>query len=750
MRSAAAALVLALASFCSAPSATGQPEHQTVDVIPQIRTRHLERWPVQLQRADAKVTINDQVATTTLALTLFNPSRSPMEARVTLPVPDGITLRSMAYDGVGPEPTATLLPRDKARDIYNSIVNRYKDPALLEFLSSTLIQTSAFPIPANSSQNVTIVYEQVLTADAGRVDYVLPRSESIESTSTEWKLEVSIKSQSPVASIYSPSHEVQIDRKSDNEVRVSLTSSAAAQPGSFRLAYTTRASKNEPSLTVFTYPDYSAPDSGGYFMLMAQLPELDAKRERVNREVTLVIDRSGSMRGEKMEQARQAALQIIEGLRPGESFNIIDYSDSVESFKPAPVVKDDDTTRAAKAYIAKLEANGGTNIHDALITALRPGPTQPLPLVLFLTDGLPTVGERSEVAIRNAAQKANHANRRIFSFGVGLDVNSPLLTAISTTSRGAPTFVLPKEDVEVKVSQVFRRLDGPVMEAPTLAASDTAETRVRELQPGKLMDVFEGDQVVVLGRYVGERPFRLELAGNSFGREQKFAINVDPAAGGMKHSFVPRLWATRKIGALIDAVRQSGADGGNPNDPKTKELVDEIVRLSTKFGVLTEYTAFLAVEPGQKHHFGVPGDEVMHGGVPAARDEAARRVEKRNQDRSGGGGVNQELNSKALKDALVTNLSGQAILDEDLNRVEVGGVQFMNEHTLIRRGERWVESTLIEHENDPPQRTIKFGTEEFEKIMPALAKENKQGLLARGGKVYLMLENQRTLIDLGE
>ncbi len=749
MRSTAAALVLALASFSTTLAQV--TDTLPVDVIPQIRTRHAERWPVQLRSVDAKVAINEQVATTTLVLTLFNPSRSPMEARVTLPVPDGITLRSMAYDGVGPEPTATLLPRDKARDIYNSIVNRYKDPALLEFLSSTLIQTSAFPIPPNSGQNVTIVYEQVLTADAGRVDYILPRSESVESTTTEWKLEVSINSQAPVASIYSPSHEVQIERRSDNAARVWLTSSSAAQPGSFRLAYTTRANKHEPSLTVFTYPDYSAADNGGYFMLMAQLPELDAKRERVNREVTLVIDRSGSMRGEKIEQARQAAMQVIDGLRPGESFNIIDYSDSIESFRPAPVVKDDDTARAAKAYLARLEADGGTNIHDALLAALRPTPTQPLPLVLFLTDGLPTVGERSEVAIRNAAQKANTANRRIFSFGVGLDVNSPLLTAISSASRGAPTFVLPKEDVEVKVSQVFRRLDGPVMEAPTLATSETADTRIRELQPGKLMDVFEGDQVVVLGRYSGDRPFRLELAGNSIGREQKFAINVDPAAGGMKSSFVPRLWATRKIGALIEAVRQSGADGGNANDPKTKELVDEIVRLSTKFGVLTEYTAFLAVEPGEKHHFGAPpGSPADLGGLDAMRKEAARRVEGRNQARSGGGGVSQELNARGLKDAIISDSSVQVIFDEELNRVEVGGVQFMNEHTLIRRGDRWVESTLIEQEKEPPQRTVKFGTPEFDQLLPALTRENKQGLLARGGTVYLMLENQRTLIELGE
>lgn len=248
---------------------------------------------------------------------------------------------------------------------------------------------------------------------------------------------------------------------------------------------------------------------------------------------------------------------------------------------------------------------------------------------------------------------------------------------------------------------------------------------------------------------------RLELAGNSFGREQKFAINVDPAAGGMKSSFVPRLWATRKIGALIEAVRQAGADAGNANDPKMKELVDEIVRLSTKFGVLTEYTAFLAVEPGQRNHFGAPNEAGLSGhisGLPAMQKEAARRVEERNQARSGGGGVNQELNTRELRDRLTPAEGGgrQVIIDENLNRVEVGGVQFMNEHTLIRRGNRWVESTLIEHENEPPQRTIKFGTEDFDKILPALAKENKQGLLARGGTVYLMLENQRTLIELGE
>ncbi len=226
---------------------------------------------------------------------------------------------------------------------------------------------------------------------------------------------------------------------------------AAATPGSFRLSFVTAKAANADegiAATFLAYPDPSV--GGGYFLLLGGLPSGVAKAHAVKREITLVIDRSGSMRGGKMEQAKAAAQQIVDGLNAGEAFNIIDFSDSINSFAPAPVVKDVESATKARNYIAGIQANGGTALHDALLESLRPKPVEGvLPMVIFLTDGLPTVGEKSELKIRENAKNSNAFNRRVFAFGVGFDVNSPLLAAVAKGSRGAATFVTPEENVEL-------------------------------------------------------------------------------------------------------------------------------------------------------------------------------------------------------------------------------------------------------------------------------------------------------------
>lgn len=247
-----------------------------------------------------------------------------------------------------------------------------------------------------------------------------------------------------------------------------MAAESSTEPGPFMLSYLARPkgeNASDVSATLLAYPD--AAKGGGYFLLLATAPP-PAKgalgQKTIDREVTIVIDRSGSMSGEKIEQARAAALQILNGLRYGETFNIIDYSDSISSFAPSPVIRTRENLDAATRYLRRLTSGGGTNLHDALMEALRQKPTEgTLPLVLFMTDGLPTVGVRNEVSIRTAAGEANKHKRRIFSFGVGFDVNAPLLTHIARKSRAVSTFILPKENVEVKVSQVFKRLSGPVL-----------------------------------------------------------------------------------------------------------------------------------------------------------------------------------------------------------------------------------------------------------------------------------------------
>lgn len=715
--------------------------------------------PVRLQAVNVETTIEQQVATTTIAFSLLNPAGQPQEAQLVIPVPDGIAVRGLQYDGTGPEPTATILPRDEARRMYNSIVNASRDPALLEFAGYNLIKTSVFPVPAGSSQVVRVTYEQLLPADGDRIDYVLPRSESLIATDVGWTFSASIKSKRPIATVYSPSHNIAVDRVSDHEMRVKASGSAASDPGSYRLSLLLR-KESGLSATVMAYPDHESPDGkGGYLLLLASMPEVPPEAEPQKRELVIVIDRSGSMRGPKMEQARAAASQVIEGLAEGEAFNIIDYSDSIASFAEKPVIKTRESMAAAREYIKKIQAGGGTNIHDSVLEALRPRPMDGmLPIVLFLTDGLPTVGERSEVAIREAVKKANTAERRIFSFGVGLDVNAPLLTSIARTGRGTSTFVLPDEDVEVKVSQVYRRLSGPILAAPKLTVLDRSgevTTRlIRDLQPGVIPDVFDGDQFMLLARYEGDQPMRLKVDGAFLGKPRSFEFTFDPSTATARNGFVPRLWATRKIASLIDEVRSMGAAGANAaSDPRFKELTDEIVRLSTRYGVLTEYTAFLAIEPGARtaglHIRG--GRGTYDGRIAAPAAEAPARAadelaKKALTQRGGAGGIAQDLSNNAYRSSTNAQYANKWV-DSDMKETRATGVQAANSSVALFRGDKWVEPALLAQESEPPEVTIEFGTPEFDTVLTQLILENRQGLLARGGKVYLLVQNKRTLVN---
>ena len=305
-----------------------------------------------------------------------------------------------------------------------------------------------FPIAAGGKQRVRITYEHVLKADGNRIDYVLPRSESFEASTIPWTISLRISASAPISGVYSPSHQVTVENSGNQQAFVKTAGKQQLEPGPFRLSYLANSSSVTASL--LAYPD--ARVGGGYFLLLAGVPaDMQRQESAMKREVTLVLDRSGSMKGEKIEQARAAALQVLEGLEAGESFNIIDYSDTVAKFSEKPVIKDPKIMGQARNYISRIKAEGGTNIHDALVEAMRQPPTEKmLPLIIFLTDGLPTVGVTGEAQIRKAVIETNVHKRRIFSFGVGYDLNAPLLTSISNATRATPTFVFPSENVEVR------------------------------------------------------------------------------------------------------------------------------------------------------------------------------------------------------------------------------------------------------------------------------------------------------------
>ncbi|MHC4212014.1 MAG: VWA domain-containing protein, partial [Planctomycetota bacterium] len=582
-------------------------------------------------------------------------------------------------------------------------------------------------------------YEHLLDVDGNRVDYILPRTEALE-YAVPWKIKANIRAKRSISTVYSASHKVELTRISEKHVKVNISTEAVKEPGPFRLSYLLQ--ENGVTASMFAYPDKKV--SGGYFLLLGGLPAEALKHDdqpAIKRELTLVIDRSGSMRNEKIEQVKEGALQIISGLNKSETFNVCIYNNTVQWFSKKPVPKTTENAEAARKYIEGITATGGTNIHGALEEVLAQEPTEgALPIVLFLTDGLPTVGNTSEVAIRELVIKSNPHKRRVFTFGVGFDVNAPLLEKIALASRAKAEFVLPKEDVEVKIGRVFKKLTGPVLADAILevvtADGEPAVGRTRDIMPEKLPDMFDGDQLTLLGQYVGSEPVTFRISGNYLGKKRTFKFSFEFDKTNIKNGFVPRLWASRKIAQMIDTVREMGAEpGSSSNDPKVKELVDEIVRLSTEFGILTEYTAFLAREGtnlGDNH---------------AVNDEARRNFELRAmRSRSGKGAVSQSFNNSAQREQLSLNMRN-AFLDEQMDRVSIAEIQQVNDRAYFRRGKRWVDSRLVNNESEvKPTRIIEFGSPEFIELAEKLASVNRQGSIALKGDILLYVDGDAVLI----
>lgn len=716
-------------------------------MVPQARGFALDRrWdPIAVERVDALVVLLEGTAKTMLDIRVRNHSRTQAEAVILLPVPDGAVVHSFLFEGQSAEPTARLLPRDEARRIYREIVQRTMDPALLEFAGANLVQTSVFPVPANGTQRLRITYEHLQEIHGNRYDYLLPRSESLDSH-IPWRVSVRVSAQAPIAGVYSPTHEVVSERVDAKSWIVKIADTSVTNPGPFRLS--TLLDREGVSASLFAYPDASI--GGGYFLMMAGTPvRLGEERARIQREVILVLDRSGSMAGEKLDQARAAALQVIEGLAEGEAFNIVDYSTNVERFADAPVIKNRKTVLAAREYLKSLRPNGGTNIYDALSEALRQAPAgeQFLPIVLFLTDGLPTVGRTTESAITSAVEQGNPHQRRIYAFGVGADVNVPLLDRIADLTRASTAYVLPREDVEVKVAQVFERLYGPVFSSPNLtvltANGVTVTDRIHDLAPALLPDIFEGEPLIVIGKYRGSSPLDLRLSGKFLGEEKTFAFRFTLESATTKNAFVPRLWASRRIAYLVDEIRRLQADtasalsnGGIAQDPRFAELADEILRISTEFGVLSEYTSFLATEGTD---LGQWDDLVM-----ACRSNLEGRAWS---TRTGEGAVNQGVNFNEGKLAAQLRYRN-GYLDEKLARVEVNNVQQLQDRCFFKSGDAWVDGRVMTHTLTvgSPDREITFGSAEHFELLDELIVDGNAALLSLPGDIWLIHKDQYLLV----
>jgi len=533
--------------------------------------------------------IKDQFAVTEIAQEFRNPTNLRLEGTFLFPVPKGAQLRKFTMEIDGKPVQAELLAAEKARGIYEDIVRRQRDPALLEFLERDLYKVRIFPIEPRSTRKVTLSYEQLLTSDSGLVRFAYPLSVAKFSAKPIEKvsLKIALEAGRPLKSIYSPTHEVEITRPGERRATVGYETSGPGETSDFELFFSRE--DEGVGMSLLTYRANEQED--GYFMLLAS-PGLVADKGKVlPKDVVFVIDVSGSMAGGKLDQAKKALHFCVENLNEGDRFEIVRFATDVEPLFKEITAASTANRERARSFISALKPLGGTAIHDALTAslALRPKSGDRPFLLIFLTDGLPTVGETNIDRIVAGATGGGNSSARIFCFGIGTDVNTHLLDRITEATRAASQYVLPTEDLEVKVSSFFAKIKDPALTRPELKLP--AAAGVTRLYPHPLPDLFSGEQLVVVGRYAGPAKGAAQLNGQAGSEAKAFAEDVEFAQRAEEHDFIPRLWATRRIGWLLDEIRLRG---------ESKELKDEVATLAREHGIVTPYTAWLIVEDEQR------------------------------------------------------------------------------------------------------------------------------------------------------
>jgi Ca-activated chloride channel family protein len=544
--------------------------------------------PLAMLNHKVTITIDDQVAVTNVEQTFRNHTDRQLEATYLFPVPKGASVNRFTMFVNGRETKGELIEAGKARQIYTSIVRRTQDPGLLEYVGNNLFRMRVFPIPPKGDQKVTLRYTAVSERQGDLVEYVYPLKTDGKATSTleGFSITATIQSQHGVQNVYSPTHAIALARANDKEVKVTFEKNQALLDKDFQLFY--QLGDRDVGLTALTYRPISA--ENGYVMLLLT-PKVElSKSYEVPRDMVLVLDTSGSMQGAKMEQARKALKFCLENLRPQDRFGLLNFATTVTRYRDTLLDASSEQLAQASKWVDGLEATGGTAIDDALASALalRPGDDSRTFTIVFFTDGQPTIGETNpETILKNVAAK-NTASTRIFTFGVGDDVNATMLDQLAEQTRAVATYVRPQEDISAKVAGLYAKISHPVLTNLKLTA--TNDVRFTEVYPPKLPDLFHGQQLVVLGRYAGKGPAAVRLTG-SVGKESKeFAYDLTfPEKTGDGKAFVEEIWARRKVGYLLDQIRRNG---------EKKELVDEVVALAKKYGITTPYTSYLIVPDG--------------------------------------------------------------------------------------------------------------------------------------------------------
>ncbi|MEW6211099.1 MAG: VIT domain-containing protein [Acidobacteriota bacterium] len=678
--------------------------------------------PRVLKVKSIKITtrIDSQVATTRVEQVFENDTPYRLEGQYFFPLPESASVQDFAiYDGEK-RLSGEVMERHRARQIYNEIVRRQIDPGLLEYVGKDLFQASVFPIEPRSTRKIELAYSQSLKNESGTVAYRYELGSGrriIQQPIGQIAASVEINSPIDLKNIYSPTHKISVTRDGERRARLSFEGSGEEAQKDFQLYYSL--SEKEFGLSLITHRE---PAKDGFFMMLISPKVNISEAERAAKDVVFVFDTSGSMSGEKIQQAKASLRFGVDSLSERDRFNIISFSGEEHLMKSNLTQATREAKNGARAFIERLNAEGGTNINDALVAAMRQFQNSGRPgMIVFVTDGKPTVGATDIKQIAKNVQEANRANVRLFSFGVGHDLNTNLLDKLASDNRGANDYVEPGEDLEVKVSNFFAKVNYPVLSDLRL---DLGGVEADYMYPRNLPDLFKGSQLTIIGRYKNSvSNATVRLTGRVGGREQTFTFaNQNFASERSDNNFLPRLWATRRVGFLMEQIRLNG---------ESRELIDEIVTLGTRYGIVTPYTSYLVTED-----------------VKVALRQAQGSGRRMNEESK------RAINSAAMAPGAFEGEAGVARsrADKDMAQADraisldsyLTTIRAVDSKTFSLKDGVWVD-TEFKESAALPRVELKFGSDEFFNLLarePKLAEYFSLGqkvVVVYKGKVYRVM-----------
>ncbi len=538
---------------------------------------------LHMQSEQIKVDITDQVAKTYITQTFSNDTDRNLAGTYLFPLPEDTTFSSFSLHIDGKPVEGKILEAQEARTQYEEIVRSMVDPGLLEYADYKTVRARIFPIPAHGTKKVELEYTQILHAENGMLKYRFPlKAEGESSPIDEVKIDAKLNSKQGLRTIWSPTHTITSNRADNNQAKVSMLAHNSIPDKDFLLYYSV--SNKDLAANLLTHKNEG---EDGYFLLTLTPPV--QSKEVIGKDIVLVADTSGSMQGDKIVQTKKALKFIVDALSPADKFSIVQFATDVESFKPQVVPATPENKKAAAAFIDDLEARGGTNISDAMhtgLTMLNQVSERPAYCVL-MTDGEPTVGETNvSTLLKSIAPKRD---TRIFDFGVGYDVNTKLLNRLAEDHHGTAQYVEPSENLETALSSFYQKIKSPVLSNVSIAYDGIT---VKDVYPREVKDIFAGSQVLLLGKYRNGAKATVNLTGKVNGVSKAYSFPLNFEANSADHTYLPRLWAMRRIGHLTDVAQNNG---------DSKEVVDEIIALSKKYGIISNYTSFLVTDPSEGH-----------------------------------------------------------------------------------------------------------------------------------------------------